>query len=119
MHELSIALAVVELACDASVRLKAERVDAVHLSIGPLAGVVEEALAFSFDLAAAGTAVEGARLVVEHAPLTAFCPICNEEKSIDSPQHLHCPTCGALTPDIRSGRDLQLVAIEVPDARDS
>src|SRR5436190_1356292 len=118
MHELSIAMALIDLAGEASQRLGAARIDAVHVSIGPLAGVVEEALTFSFEVAAAGTALEGARLLVHHAPLVALCPKCHEEKTIDNPQHLRCPTCGAATPDIRSGRDLQLIAVEIPDDSD-
>jgi hydrogenase nickel incorporation protein HypA/HybF len=118
MHELSIAMALIDLAGEASERLGAPRINAVHVSIGPLAGVVEEALTFSFEVAAAGTALAGARLVVHHAPLIALCPNCHEEKTIDSPQYLHCPACGAATPDIRSGRDLQLIAVEIPDDSD-
>ena len=118
MHELSIAMALIDLAGEASRRLGGSRIEAVHVSIGPLAGVVEEALTFSFEVAAAGTALEGARLLVHHAPLVALCPKCHAEKTIDSPQHLHCPTCGAATPEIRSGRDLQLIAVEVPDDAD-
>src|SRR5262245_60011878 len=105
MHELSVAVALVDLACEAAARLRAPRIDAVHVSIGPLAGIVEEALSFSFEMAAAGTLVEGATLRFERVPIIAFCAVCHEEKVISTPQHLRCPTCGALTPDVRSGRD--------------
>jgi hydrogenase nickel incorporation protein HypA/HybF len=119
VHELSVALSLVDLACEAATRLAVPRIDVVHVTIGPLAGIVADALRFSFDLAAAGTPVEGAELRIEDAPLIAFCAVCAEEKAIASPQHLRCPTCGATTPDVRSGRDLQLVAVEVPDVADS
>jgi len=118
MHELSIAAALVDLACEASAELGASRVEVLHVRVGPLAGVVESALTFSFELAAAGTPAEGARLRFEYAPLTAFCPSCNTEKLIASVQHLQCPACGAPTPDVRSGRDLELTALEIPDVAD-
>jgi hydrogenase nickel incorporation protein HypA/HybF len=118
MHELSIAIALVDLACEASADLGATRVDALHVRVGPLAGVVEEALSFSFELAAAGTPAEGARLLFERVPLVVFCSVCNEEKAISSPQHLRCPACDALTPEVRGGRDLQLTAVEIPDVTD-
>jgi hydrogenase nickel incorporation protein HypA/HybF len=118
MHELSIAVALVDLASTAAGEIGAERVRALHVRIGPLAGVVEEALTFSFELAAAGTPIEGAQLRLEHVPLVAFCPACNEEKTIATPQHLRCPACDTLTPDIRSGRQLELTALEVVDAAD-
>ena len=118
MHELSVAIDLVDLACEACRRLGASRLEAVHVSIGPLAAVVEEALAFSFDLAAAGTSVEGARLVIRHVPLVARCPRCLEDKTIASAQHLRCPACGAATPDVVGGAELQLTAVEIPDVED-
>jgi hydrogenase nickel incorporation protein HypA/HybF len=65
MHELSIALSLVELACEEAERLQARRVEALHVRVGPFSGVVKEALLFSFDIAAAGTSIDGARLKVE------------------------------------------------------
>jgi hydrogenase nickel incorporation protein HypA/HybF len=65
MHELSIATALVEVACEEATNRGLGRVHALHLRLGALAGVVKEALLFSFDVAAAGTAIEGARLEVQ------------------------------------------------------
>jgi hydrogenase nickel incorporation protein HypA/HybF len=65
MHELSIAVSIVELAEKELARHGGERVRAVHLQIGPLAGVAKESLLFSFDLACEGTAAEGSKLVIE------------------------------------------------------
>jgi hydrogenase nickel incorporation protein HypA/HybF len=64
MHELSIAMSIVEAAEEALARHGGERVRAVHLQVGPLSGVAKEALMFSFGLACEGTTVEGATLVV-------------------------------------------------------
>jgi len=65
MHELSIAVSIVEIAQEELARHGGERVRAVHLQLGPLAGVAKEALLFSFGLACEGTAVEGSSLVIE------------------------------------------------------
>jgi hydrogenase nickel incorporation protein HypA/HybF len=65
MHELSIALNIIEIAEAELARHGGERVLAVHLQLGPMAGVAKEALLFSFGLASEGTAVEGSRLVIE------------------------------------------------------
>jgi hydrogenase nickel incorporation protein HypA/HybF len=115
MHELSIALALVEMASEESVRLGDVRVDALHVRIGPLSGVVKEALRFSFDLAIAGSPIEGARIEFEEVPLTVFCESCCCERTLEHAQHLRCPVCHALAPDVRSGRELQLAALEVTD----
>jgi Zn finger protein HypA/HybF involved in hydrogenase expression len=65
VHELSIAVSLVEIACE-EVRLRElPRVQAVHLRIGARSGVVKEALTFSFAIAADGTAIAGAELRFE------------------------------------------------------
>jgi hydrogenase nickel incorporation protein HypA/HybF len=65
MHELSIALALVELASEEAQRLGASRINTLFVRLGARAGVVAEALRFSFDLAADGTVAHGARLELE------------------------------------------------------
>ncbi len=59
MHELSIALSIVEGAEEEVERQGGGRVYAVHLRLGPLSGVVKEALLFSYELACEGTSLEG------------------------------------------------------------
>jgi hydrogenase nickel incorporation protein HypA/HybF len=64
MHELSIAVNIVEIAEEELARHGGERVRSVHLQVGPLSGVAKEALMFSFGLACEGTTLEGATLVI-------------------------------------------------------
>lgn len=115
MHELSVALSLVDAACEKLATLGDVRVEAVCIRIGPLSGVVKEALSFCFEAATAGTAIEGARLDIEDAPLVAFCPNCLEERQLTNPQHLRCPVCGEPTPHLVHGRELELTALEVHD----
>jgi hydrogenase nickel incorporation protein HypA/HybF len=72
VHELSIAVALVEMACEKAADLGDVRVDALHLRLGPLSGVVREALVFSFDVAAEGTAPTPK--VVRGRELLEVCP---------------------------------------------
>ena len=115
MHELSIALSLVEAACEKAAELGDVRVEALHLRLGPLSGVVRDALLFSFDLATAGTAIEGARLEIEDVPVIVFCPGCGEERPLPSIQSFRCPVCGTLAPEVIQGRDLELAALEVTE----
>lgn len=112
MHELSIAMSLVDVASEEAER-RGVIVDAVHIRLGPLSGVVKEALNFSFDVAAAGSAIEGARLIIEDVPLTARCEQCDAERIIASPQHLRCPVCNTPTPEIVRGGELELFALEI------
>ncbi|MBA3892140.1 MAG: hydrogenase maturation nickel metallochaperone HypA [Gemmatimonadales bacterium] len=115
MHELSIAMSLVEAASEEARRHGDVRVEALHLRIGVLAGVVREALAFSFELAAEGTPVAGARLIIEEVPVTVACPTCQAERALASPQEFRCPVCGTATGHVVAGRELVLTALELED----
>ena len=115
MHELSIAMSLVEAACEQAERLDGVRVRALRLRLGVLSGVVREALEFSYGLVAEGTAVAEARLEIEEVPLAVYCPACREERELPGIQHLRCPVCGTLTPQVVRGRELELFALEVVD----
>jgi len=115
MHELSIAMGLVEAACEKVAELGPVRVEALHLRLGALSGVVRQALEFSFELAAAGTAIEGARLEIEEVAVTVLCPRCEGERTLESLQHFRCPDCGTPTPTVVRGRELELTALEVTD----
>jgi hydrogenase nickel incorporation protein HypA/HybF len=115
MHELSIALELVELATAEMLRLHNVRVLALHVRVGPLSGIVPDALRFSFDVAAMGTAIEGARLELEAEAVTVWCPTCGEARNLANMQHRRCPVCDRLTPDLLSGDGLELTALEVAD----
>lgn len=68
VHELSIPLSLVGAVCDELPRLgTSARVRAVHVTVGALSGVVAEALSFSFDVAAAGSAIDSACLEIRKA----------------------------------------------------
>lgn len=112
VHELSIATSLVELACEKAAGLGNVRVEAVYVRLGPLAGVVRDALLFSFDVAARGTALEGARLELEEVPLTVLCPRCEAERELAG-FPLECPACGTPTPRVLRGRELELTSLEV------
>ncbi len=113
MHELSIALRVVELAADRAGQYPGARVETVHLRVGALAGVARDALLFSFDAASRGTIVEGARLVIEDVPVRIFCARCRAERTMEEPFMFRCPVCGMPAPDVTQGRELELAALEV------
>ena len=73
MHELSIAYSLVEIADEAARKAGAASVRTVHLRLGAMAGVVEDALRFSFPIAAGDTLVAGAELAIEPVAVQVFC----------------------------------------------
>jgi hydrogenase nickel incorporation protein HypA/HybF len=113
MHELSIALGLIESVSEAAAREGARAVTAVHVRLGAMSGVVRDALSFSWELAAADTLAAGSELRIEEVPLAVYCPACRAERSPLPAQGLVCPECGTVAPTIVRGRELELVAMEI------
>ena len=115
MHELSIAMSIVEMAQEeAEIRGHAE-VQAVHLRLGLLSGVVKEALLTSYEMACHATPLEGSQLFIEEIPVEVFCPQCGIPRVIRSIQWLCCPECGTPTPTVLRGKELEVVALEIKE----
>ena len=112
MHELSIAMSIVEMAQEEAERQSAQ-VNAVHLDLGALSGVVKEALLFSYQVACGGTLLEGSRLVVKEIPVEVYCPMCRTSKVLQSMQWFSCPDCGTPTSEVIHGKELMVTALEL------
>lgn len=115
MHELSIALGIIEGVEEELSRRDRARVSTVYLRLGPLSGVVKDALLFSYDLACEGTQLAGSTLAVEETPIVLYCAHCGEERPAVSLQHLSCAICDTPSADIRSGSELEVFALELTD----
>lgn len=89
------------------------RVSAVHLKLGALAGVVKDALIFSYEIACQGTTLEGSRLCIEDIPVVAYCPKCLGLRKIESVQWFVCSECKSPVSDVVEGRELQVAALEI------
>jgi hydrogenase nickel incorporation protein HypA/HybF len=113
MHELSIAMNILDFANEESQRRGGVRVLAVHLKLGPLSGVVKEALQSAFGLAREKASLEETELVIEETPLVVYCPSCKDNREAVSLQELACRACGTPTGHIVSGRELEVVALEI------
>ena len=115
MHELSIAMSIVEMAQEEAERQGAAHIEAVHLRLGQLSGVVKQALLSSYEMACEATPLEGSRLMIEEVPVEVFCPKCELPRFLDSIQWFCCPECGTPTPNVLHGRELEVVALELAE----
>jgi hydrogenase nickel incorporation protein HypA/HybF len=113
MHELSIAMSIVEMAQEEAQRHGSSHVQAVHLRLGRLSGVVKEALLSSYEMACESTALEGSQLLIEEIPIEVFCPKCELPRLINSVDWFSCPECGTPTPTLLHGKELEVVALEI------
>jgi hydrogenase nickel incorporation protein HypA/HybF len=112
MHELSIALSILDLAEEEG-QARGGRVAAIHVKLGRFCGVVKEALVSAFEMAREGTTLAEADLRIEEVPLVIHCAACGIDQMPATPYELCCPTCGALTNAIVSGRELEVSALEI------
>ena len=115
MHELSIAMSIVEFAEEEAVRRGSPRVTAVHLRLGTFSGVVKDALLSSYEMACADTRLAGSRLIIEEVPLVVYCSRCEARRPVDPNQWFSCPECGTPTPEIVRGKELEVMALELDE----
>ena len=114
MHELSIAMSIVELAEEEGER-RGVQISAVHLKLGALSGVVKAALLASYEMACETTALQGSQLIVEDVPVVIFCPSCQAQRPLSSVQLFCCPECGTPCSEIVHGKELEVVALEIQE----
>jgi hydrogenase nickel incorporation protein HypA/HybF len=114
MHELSIAISIVDMALEAAERHGAGRVEAVHLRLGRLSGVVPRALLASYDLACEHTPLAGSRLLIEDVPVLIHCATCDASQEVTSISSFSCVYCGTPSAQVVQGREIEVVGLELP-----
>jgi hydrogenase nickel incorporation protein HypA/HybF len=112
MHEVGLMESMLEIALEHARDRGADRIHAIALRVGRLAGVEAEALGLAFEVVTTGTPAEGARLDVEAVPVACYCRPCAREFEPEG-FVFACPRCGALSADVRRGRELELASLEV------
>jgi hydrogenase nickel incorporation protein HypA/HybF len=115
MHELSIAMSIVEMAQEEAERRGDVQVTAVHLKLGALSGVVKEALLSSYEMACEGTPLQGSQLIVEEVAVVVFCSRCQAQRALSSIQLFCCSECRTPASEIVQGKELEVVALEIQE----
>ena len=113
MHELSIAISMIDQISEESENRGGLAVEAVHLKLGVFSGVDKDALLFAYELACEGSALEGSRLVIESIPLVIYCAACGKDRVPPTLYQLTCPDCGTPGQTIVSGREIEVASLEV------
>lgn len=115
MHEMSVAMSLLDLASAEAMRQNCKRLVRVRVEYGPLSGILPEALQFCFAALARGTPHENAELELVALPLRLRCPFCGSlfggegQEAIWQP----CPQCGeSFGHMVEQGRELLLAQIE-------
>lgn len=112
MHELTIAKSLIDLACKHAREQGANRVSRLHVRLGTMS-VVLRSLYACFGPATRGTLCENATLEVDEVPLTVHCRHCNATKQPAGRFNFRCPDCGTPTHEVLTGREMQLIGIDL------
>jgi|SRR5689334_16989180 hydrogenase nickel incorporation protein HypA/HybF len=111
MHELGITRNIVAIVSDAA---KGRRVRKVTLEVGALSGIMPEAIAFCFDVVAAGTALDGATLDIRKVAGRGRCVACGAEFATTT---LYTPcACGSRQIERLAGEELLIKTMELEEA---
>jgi hydrogenase nickel incorporation protein HypA/HybF len=113
VHELSIAVSIINTV---EAELDSQKIEGtvtkVRVKAGKLSTVVPELLEFAFDRAKDGSRLSQSVLEIEAVPLVIKCKNCGAESEMEDPIVV-CPQCGALGAEIISGKELNIVSLEV------
>jgi len=111
MHEVSLIENVIKIVVAEMPKYNITRVETITLRIGEMSQVVPDALVFGFEVLSKGTALEGARLIIENVPTKGCCKGCGKEFVIGDLFDV-CPECGETNIEIISGKELEIVEFE-------
>lgn len=115
MHELSIAMQVVETVEQALAGEGEIKVLSVTIQVGALTAVVPEALRFVWPIAARGSRAEAAALEIVPVAATGFCLSCQSSRTIPDLKSFRCSACAMPLTEISGGKALQVSHVEVED----
>jgi hydrogenase nickel incorporation protein HypA/HybF len=113
MHEVSIALSLLDIAEQHCKKEGYKGIESIVVKIGKASGVMPEALLFAFDAVKHGTLAENAHLKIKEIPVSGYCNSCKNSFSVEETFILCCPKCGDTSFRLDSGRELDVVELDV------
>lgn len=116
MHEMSIVSNIFDIA-EKSLQNEQQRLTAITVQVGELAGVEIEALQFCFDAIKQSTSYPDVKLTIKNVPGKGKCEFCGEELHIDQPFAL-CPHCENYTVRVTGGQELKITSLEVEEKQE-
>lgn len=112
MHELSIAINIVDIAGREAEKAEAEKVTDLDIEVGVLSGVVIEALEFAMQEAVRNSVLEHAKINIQEIRARARCKVCREEFEVEDWFEL-CPHCQSPNLEMIRGEELQIKSLKV------
>ena len=118
MHEMSIAVSLIDRVLEAARPHGASRIEEIEVEVGVLRQVVFEALEMAFTAVSEGTLAEAAVLKLTEIPASAECRSCGHRFPVAVDQYL-CPQCNRADVEIVGGDDIVLRTITCQTEKDA
>ena len=107
MHELSIAMSIVDIAEKEVKKHGASKVDEIEILIGSLAGVELDALDFVWQAAIQDTVLADAQKHIHYLKAKAKCLECETTFNLEQ-AYDNCPKCGSYLKELLQGKELKV-----------
>ncbi len=117
MHELAIAQNILEIVQQSVTEEQAPDVKWVRIRVGQLSGIVPDSLDFCFSAIVGETNMRQASLAIEQVPTISRCKECGHRFELED-MNFACPACSSTDLELLTGRELQVVEIELTDGKD-
>jgi len=114
MHELGIAQNILDIVKQSVPEDRFPSVRWIRIRIGRLSGIVPDSLEFCFSALLNETEMKQAGLKMETEPTVSLCKDCRRRFTVED-FAFSCPSCGSATLELISGRELEVVDIELAD----
>lgn len=112
MHELSIAMNIVDIVEQEVKKHNARKVVEIELEIGRLSGIEPYALDFAWEQAILNTVLEKAKRTTRYINALAKCLDCENEYNIEN-FYDACPSCGSFMKKLKTGKELRIKSLTV------
>jgi hydrogenase nickel incorporation protein HypA/HybF len=112
MHELSVTENVLEIACRHAEKAQAKKVTDIYLVIGKLSSIVDDSVAFYWDIISKETLCEDSVLHFKRIPAELVCQDCGTQYTLED-DLTPCPNCHSARVRVVSGDEFNLDSIEI------
>ena len=113
MHELVITENILDIALRYADREEAAKITDLFLVVGDLSSVVDDSVAFYWDIVAKGSIAEGAALHFKRVPAEFSCLDCGYR--FNPSENIVCDLCDSNRIKILSGQEFFLESIEIAE----
>ncbi|MCF8297489.1 MAG: hydrogenase maturation nickel metallochaperone HypA [Saprospiraceae bacterium] len=110
MHELSIAMNIMNIASEALKNENLETIKEIEIDVGTQSGVLIDSLKFAFEMTVKDTLNENIKLTINKIQAKSKCRQCGKVFKIEE-YYTPCPKCGSFDSGIIQGKELKVKSL--------